>query len=200
MKTILQTLDTHSSSKTFQFPLRSLLIGYGHVVTPLSLALALSNALSLTPTFPAPAPTPSGSPPHPLSVSVQAQQTLEGPTVVQVEYRVDDRVQPRVDVAQPGDEVLELVRGAAALAERQDDVHKEEGQPADDEHAHNDAECACRPSLLRQRDLLLLLDELVHATGLLLQGRGGSNGTSRRGLRRGQLQRGLLVCLCYADL
>jgi len=119
--------------------------------------------------------------------SIQAQKSLEGPAVIQVEDGVDDRIQARVDVAQPGDEVLELVRGAAGLAEGQNDVHEEEGQPADDEHAHDDAQGASRSPLLGKRDLLFLLNELVNPTSLLLQRSDRNGSDSRRGLRRGQL-------------
>ena len=93
------------------------------------------------------------------------QEPAEGPPVVEVEDGVDEGVEGAVDVAQPGDEVDESLGGTAAQAERQDDVHEEEGQPADDEDAHDDAEGAGRAALLRQRDPLALLDELVDGRG-----------------------------------
>lgn len=116
------------------------------------------------------------------SVSVDAQQPFECASIVQVEYRVYDRIQAGVNITQPGDEVLELVCGTTALAEWQDHVHQKEWQPADDKDAHDDAQGAGRPPLLGQRDLLLLLDELINGARLLLQRRGSSACACRRRL------------------
>lgn len=108
-------------------------------------------------------------------ISLDAQESFECASIVQIENRIDDRIEAGIDVAQPGDEVLELVCGTAALAERQNHVHEKEGQPADDKHAHDDAQRAGSPSLLGQRDLLFLLNELIHSARLLLQCAGCSD-------------------------
>lgn len=55
-----------------------------------------------------------------------------------VEYRVDDRVERRVGVAEPR-EHLERGFGYARLAERRDDVDAEERHPAQQERAHDHA-------------------------------------------------------------
>ncbi len=54
-----------------------------------------------------------------------------------------------------------LLRGVAARAEGHDDVHEEEGEPADDEGANHDAHRLGGLPLLGQRDLGLLVDEAV---------------------------------------
>lgn len=69
----------------------------------------------------------------------QRQDLLEGQAEVRVEDGVDDRVEGAVRVAQPCQK-LEYDRRDARLAERSDDVHAKEWHPADEEHAHDDAE------------------------------------------------------------
>lgn len=66
------------------------------------------------------------------------QDALEGVAELLVEDRVDDRIEGRVRVAQPGED-LEGLAPDAGLAEGGRDVHAEEGHPADEEHAHDDA-------------------------------------------------------------
>jgi len=98
------------------------------------------------------------------STTPAGEQVLEGSAKVDVEDRVDDGVECRVDVAQPDDPIHYAIVGGrgAAVAERKYDVHEEERQPTDDERAHDDDHSARGAALLRQRDALLLLDELVH--------------------------------------
>jgi len=86
---------------------------------------------------------------------------------VDIEDCVDDRIERRIDVTKPDDKidhpsVCVLLAGGT---EREDYVHEEERQPAEDERAHDYPHCPCRPALLRQRDALLLLEELRHLTG-----------------------------------
>jgi len=66
------------------------------------------------------------------------QDALEGVAELLVEDRVDDRIEGRVRVAQPGED-LEGLATDAGLAEGGRDVHAEEGHPADEEHAHDHA-------------------------------------------------------------
>lgn len=63
-----------------------------------------------------------------------AQDVLEGGAEVQAEAGVQRRVDGRVAVAEPEAEVEHGVT-EAALAERPRQVQREEGQPAEDEHA-----------------------------------------------------------------
>lgn len=65
------------------------------------------------------------------------QDPLERLAELGVEDRVDDRIEGRVGVAQPGQH-LERLRPDAGLAERGDDIYTEERHPADQEHAHDD--------------------------------------------------------------
>ena len=57
--------------------------------------------------------------------------------------------------------VAHLLRGVASRAEGHDDVHEEEGEPADDEGADHDAHRLGGLPLLGQGDLGLLVDEAV---------------------------------------
>lgn len=66
------------------------------------------------------------------------QDALEGLPKLRIEYRIDDGIERRIGVAQPGED-LERLAADAGLAERRHDVHAEEGHPADQEHAHDDA-------------------------------------------------------------
>ncbi|MPC55756.1 hypothetical protein E2C01_049700 [Portunus trituberculatus] len=69
------------------------------------------------------------------------QDSSEGSAEVHVKDGVDDRVERRVDVAEPHNEVDHLVVGIWARgAKGLDHVHEEEGQPADNERAHDDAQ------------------------------------------------------------
>lgn len=71
-----------------------------------------------------------------------SQDALEGVAELLVEDRVDDRVEGRIRVAQPG-EYLEGLAPDAGLAEGRCDVDAEEGHPADKEHAHDHAHRHC---------------------------------------------------------
>lgn len=68
------------------------------------------------------------------------QDALEGLPELGIEYRVDDRVEGRVRVAQPRQD-LERLASDAGLAEGGHYVHAEERHPADEEDAHYDTDC-----------------------------------------------------------
>lgn len=105
-----------------------------------------------------------------LLLLVHVQDLLERAPEVHVAPGVDDRVHGGVEVAEPRDHVDEhLGRRAARLAEREEQVDDEERQPADDEHAHDDAKRLGRLPLLGQRYALLVLQQLVD---VLADGRG----------------------------
>lgn len=66
------------------------------------------------------------------------------------EYRVNDRVQRRVEVAQPQEEGEDRVANLAALAEWHQQRGDEERQPADDKGTGDDGQCfRCLPLPLR---------------------------------------------------
>ena len=90
------------------------------------------------------------------------EQLAEGAPEVDVEDGVDERVERRVDVAEPHDEVdRSRVRVAAARrAERHRHVHQEERKPAENERTHHDGHRARRATFARQRDALLFGEEL----------------------------------------
>ena len=67
------------------------------------------------------------------------EQFFEGSPKVQIEDGINNRIEGRVDIAKPGDEVDKFFTWTTDRTEGQNHVHKEKGQPADDEHAHNDA-------------------------------------------------------------
>jgi len=98
-----------------------------------------------------------------------------------VEYRVDDRVERRVGVAEPR-EHLERGFGYARLAERRDDVDAEERHPAQQERAHDHAHrdgCLVVAHVVRRR-------VVVHGRERGRRRRGRPGG---RGRRRGQRPR-----------
>lgn len=68
------------------------------------------------------------------------QDALEGLPELGVEYRVDDRVEGRVRVAQPRQD-LERLAADARLAECGHNVDAEERHPAYEEDAHYDTDC-----------------------------------------------------------
>jgi len=98
------------------------------------------------------------------SMAADGEQVLERSAKVDVKNGVNDRIECRVDVAEPHDRVddAKVGGGRTIAAERKDDVHEEEREPADDERSHDDGHRARRTALLRQRDTLFFLDELVH--------------------------------------
>lgn len=73
----------------------------------------------------------------PALAEARADDALEREPEVLGEERVDQRIDGAVAVAQP-EEHGEEERGDALLAERADEVHGEEGQPAEDEAADDD--------------------------------------------------------------
>lgn len=64
------------------------------------------------------------------------QDALEGVAKLLVEDRIDDRIEGRVRVAQPGED-LEGLSADAGLAEGGRDVDAEEGHPANEKDAHD---------------------------------------------------------------
>ena len=107
---------------------------------------------------------------------------LEGAPEVSVEQRVDERVQRRVDVADPeqnGDDDRRRFGAELAAAQRVVDVPREERQPAAQERAHDDAERFGR---------LVLASHLS-----TLRRRTVRNAKSLRRHRRGDGQRGATV-------
>lgn len=90
------------------------------------------------------------------------QRVLERVAEVSVEIRVDDRVQRRIEIPGPEHDDRDDVRALASVAQGRGDVVEEEGQPAEDEGAHDDAERA------RRLVLALHLQEVA-----VLGGRGG---------------------------
>lgn len=70
---------------------------------------------------------------------IDGEDALESRPELRVENRVDDRVEGRIRVAQPGED-LEGLTADTGLAEGGHDVHAEERHPADEEHAHDDAD------------------------------------------------------------
>lgn len=107
---------------------------------------------------------------------------------LRVEYRVDDRVERRVGVAEPR-EHFERGLGYARLAERRDDVHAEERHPAQQERAHYDADRyggLVIAHVIRRRVVmelaLLVLTVLVPAV-IVMDGRRQRGGRRRDGRR-----------------
>jgi len=97
-----------------------------------------------------------------LVLFIHVQDLLERPPEVHVAPGVYDRVDGRVEVTEPRDHVDQhLGRRTARLAEREEQVDDEERQPADDEHAHDDAQRLGGFALLGQRYALLVLQQLV---------------------------------------
>lgn len=101
---------------------------------------------------------------------------------LRVEYRIDDRVERRVGVAEPR-EHFERGAGYARFAERRDDVDAEERHPAQQERAHDDA----------HRDGGLVVAHVVRRRVVVVvdgRQRGGRRGAGgRRARRRGQRPR-----------
>jgi len=98
------------------------------------------------------------------SAEMTLDDLLEGALEVFVEVRVDDGVEQRVGVAQPVDHVLQPAGHVArARAKRHHQGDDEEGQPAEDEGAHDDAQSLHRFALARHGDLLLGLRRLLVA-------------------------------------
>lgn len=90
------------------------------------------------------------------------QDLLERPPEVHVAPGVYDRIDRGVQVAEPRDHVDErLGRRTARFAEREEQIDDEERQPADDEHAHDDAQRLGGLPFLGQRYALLVLQQLV---------------------------------------
>lgn len=115
-------------------------------------------------------------------LAVHVQDLLERPPEVHVAPGVYDRVDGRVEVAEPRDHVDEhLGRRTARLAEREEQVDDEEWQPADDEHAHDDAQRLRGFPLFGQRYALLVFQQLVH---VLAHRRHSSHGHRRTPSRR----------------
>lgn len=96
-------------------------------------------------------------------LAFSGQEVLESAPEVDVEDRVDDGIEGRVDVAEPDDEVdqPEVYNGRTPVAERKYDVHEKEWRPTGYKRAHYDGHCPSRPSFLRQRNPLFLFHELV---------------------------------------
>lgn len=99
-----------------------------------------------------------------------------------VEYRIDDRVERRVGVAEPR-EHFERGAGYARFAERRDDVDAEERHPAQQERAHDDA----------HRDGGLVVAHVVRRRVVVVmdgrQGGGRRRAGGRRARGRGQRPR-----------
>lgn len=70
---------------------------------------------------------------------VRGEDALERLPELRVEYRVDDRVEGRIGVTQPREDLERDLR-YARLAERRHDVDAEERHPAYEEDAHDDAD------------------------------------------------------------
>lgn len=102
---------------------------------------------------------------------------------VLVEVGVNDRVEQRVGVAQPVDYGSQQGgHVAAALAEGQDQGHDEEGQPTEDEGAHDNAQRLHRFPLAGQGHFALGLS--VALISLLEGGGGAGNSTALAGQRQ----------------
>ena len=100
----------------------------------------------------------SGAPPH--RMTSPAEDPLEGVSELRAEDSVDDRVEGRVEVAQPeeeGKKVLIEFADVVEVAERKHDGHEEERQPADDECPGDDGQrLGGLPLTLGVRGLLVL--------------------------------------------
>ena len=76
------------------------------------------------------------------TAKVVAQRLLECLSEFSVEVGVDDGIHSRVEVSDPEEDVHHQFRCVAVGAtDGGGDVPDEEGQPAQDEGAHNDAQC-----------------------------------------------------------
>ena len=130
-------------------------------------------------------------------VAACAQVLGKGAPEVGRRERVDDRIGERVHVAEPGEDGVDDGRADRAEQAR-GHVVDEERQPADDEHAHHDAERLGR--LLLARELGQLVAEAEAALLHLVDGRRGATmlllvllqhgltgGCGRRRARRGLL-------------
>ena len=87
-----------------------------------------------------------------------AQQLLEGLPKLRAEDRVDNGVEGGVEVAEPEEEAEDPGLDAA-LAERRDEGHDKEGEPAEDEGPRDDGQglgCLLLPLGLQGHVLLLL--------------------------------------------
>lgn len=73
-------------------------------------------------------------------VASEAEHLAEGAAEVLVESDVDDGVEHGVGVAEPEHAAAHAVRHVQVGEERAQQRHHEEGQPADDEGRHDDAE------------------------------------------------------------
>lgn len=114
---------------------------------------------------------------------VRGEYAAERVAELGVEYRVDDRVERRVGVAEPR-EHLERGHGYARLAERRDDVGAEERHPAQQERAHDHA----------HRDGRLVVAHVVRRRVVVVvhgrqRGRGRRVGAGRHRRRRGRRRR-----------
>jgi len=100
---------------------------------------------------------------------------------LRVEYRVDDRIERRVGVAEPR-EHFERGLGYTRLAERRDDVHAKERHPAQQERAHYDAHRyggLVVAHVVRRRVMVMVVIVVV----MVVDGRQCG---ARRGRRRGR--------------
>ena len=70
---------------------------------------------------------------------VTGQDLLEGQPEFQVEDGVDDGIEGRVGIAEPGEKLEDDGRDAG-FAKRCDDVDAKEGHPTDEKNAHDDAQ------------------------------------------------------------
>lgn len=105
--------------------------------------------------------------------ALPGEQVPQGVVVVLIERGVDERVEEGVGVPQPQEDALPDGRDVAG-AQRNDELGDEEGDPAQHEHADQDAH--------HQRRLLLLL--LAPRVPVRLKGDGGvSNGEHHLGPR-----------------
>ena len=91
---------------------------------------------------------------------MRRQYPAESLSELRVEYRVDDGIESRVGVAQPGQHFERHARDAG-LAEGGDDVDAEERHPAQQERAHDDAD----------RDGGLVVGDVVRRRGVVVDGR-----------------------------
>lgn len=90
------------------------------------------------------------------------ENAAERPAKVSVEDSIDDRIERRIGVAQPGDEVDQTFGAQAPIAERRRHVHYEEGEPAQHKHSHHDAKHTGGAPLPGQGNPLLLFPAGEH--------------------------------------
>lgn len=86
----------------------------------------------------------------PSHLKFDAEQFLERSSIVQIEYRINNRIQSGIYVAQPCQKVNQLIGRTAPRAKRLDDVQQKERHPARNEHAHYNAERSGGASFLGQ--------------------------------------------------